>query len=388
MSIDARVLANHASAMRTKDWLGPFQAGDGGLPPYLAGRTSEQDLCRAFVSRLRHGRPPPREIIFYGPRGNGKTALLVWLQHEAASFPGVDVLRLVPAAIRTEGQLVERLLPASWWQRLTPSEISVHGIKWRPGKDGPPPLDEALATRAKKRPLVLLLDEAHTLDDEIGCKLLNASQQVGRELPFLLVLAGTPELRSRLGALNATFWNRAERCPVGRLDPSDAAAALRKPLEDERIGIAENSMAHVVEESQGYPYFVQLWGEAVWREMRGARKMRHRIEQADVANAQTAFDRGKNGYYLERYDELMERELLPVSRTVAVAFEGRSRLDDRQLETAIAQGLGAAPHPATVAAARTALGNLGYVWRPETEPMWEAGIPNLMNYVQRYVPPP
>ena len=62
--------------MDTNDVLGPFQAGDGGLPPYLAGREYEQDLCLAFVSRLRLGRPPPREIVFYGPRGNGKTALL------------------------------------------------------------------------------------------------------------------------------------------------------------------------------------------------------------------------------------------------------------------------------------------------------------------------
>ena len=374
--------------MSTKDLLGPFQAGDGGLPPYLAGRASEQDICRAFLSRLRNGRAPPREIIFYGPRGNGKTALLVWLEREAGSFPGVDVIRFVPAAVRTERQLVERLLPASWWQRLTPSEISVYGIKWRPGEDRPPPLDEALAARAKKGPLVLLLDEAHTLDDEIGCILLNASQQVGRELPFLLALAGTPGLRARLGALNATFWNRAERCPIGRLDPSAAAAALRMPLEDEQVDIDEDATAHMVRESQGYPYFVQLWGEAVWRQVRGGQEMRERIVRDDVARAQTAFDRKKNGYYLERYDELMERDLLPAARTVADAFEERSLLTDKQLDTAIARGLGAGCRPPAVAAARTALGNLGYIWRPEIEPRWEAGIPNLMNYVQRHVPPP
>ena len=84
-------------------------------------------------------------------------------------------------------------------------------------------------------------DEAHTVDERIGSALLNASQQVGRELPFLLVLAGTPELRARLGALNATFWNRAERCPVGRLDPEASAAALRKPLEDEHVAIHEDA---------------------------------------------------------------------------------------------------------------------------------------------------
>ena len=374
--------------MRTEDLLGPFQPGDGGLPPYLAGRASEQEVCRAFLSRLQHHRPPPREIIFYGPRGNGKTALLVWLQREAASLPGADVLRLVPAAIRTEGQLVERLLPASWWQRLTPNEISVYGIRWRPGKDGPPPLDEALAARVRRGPLVLLLDEAHTLGDEIGCALLNASQKVGRELPFLLVLAGTPELRSRLGALNATFWNRAERRPVGRLDPGAAATALRKPLEDEQVEVDEEALAHMVDDSQGYPYFVQLWGEAAWSEVRGAGNPRQRIVREDVARAQLAFDRGKNGYHLERYDELMEQDLLPVARTVADAFEERSRLTDEQLDTAIAQGLGAALPAAGVPAARTALVHSGYVWRPETEPTWEAGIPNLMHYVQRYVPAP
>ena len=374
--------------MNTEDALGPFQAGDGGLPPYLAGREHEQDLCRAFLSRLRRGRPPPREIIFYGPRGNGKTALLVWLQREVDSVPGVDVLRMAPAAVRTERKLVERLLSTSWWQHLTPDEISIHGIKWRPGNDRPPPLDEALTARARKRPLVLLLDEAHTVDEEIGSALLNASQQVGRELPFLLVLAGTPELRSRLGALNATFWNRAERCPVGRLSPEASGAALQRPLEDEQIEIDEDAAVHIVRESQGYPYFVQVWGEAVWQQIRGSGDMRQRIVRADAARAQASFDRSKNGYYLERYDELVDRGLLPVARTVADAFAQRSLLNDEQLDTAIARGLGDARRPEEVAVARTALSHLGYIWRPETEPMWEAGIPNLMTYVQRYAPAP
>ena len=240
----------------------------------------------------------------------------------------------------------------------------------------------------KKRPLVLLLDEAHTLDQEVGCALLNASQQVGKELPFLLVLAGTPELRSRLGALNATFWNRAERCPVGRLSPEASAAALRRPLEEEHIDIEEDATAHIVRESQGYPYFVQIWGEAVWRHIRGSEEMRQRIVRADAACAQAIFDRRKNGYYLERFDELVDRGLLPVARTVADAFAERNLLNDEQLETAITQGLGDARHPEMVAAARTALSHLGYVWRPEIEPMWEAGIPNLMTYVQRYVRAP
>ena len=323
--------------------------------------------------------------MFYGPRGNGKTALLVWMQKEAASYSALDLIRLTPAAIRTETRLVERLLPASWWQRLAPERISVYGITWRPGEDPARSLDEALAMRAEKKPLVLVLDEAHTLDEEVGSALLNASQQVGRELPFLLVLAGTPDLQSRLGTMNATFWNRAERYPVGRLAPQAAAAALQRPLESESIDIDEDAVAYMARDSHGYPYFVQLWGEAAWRQAcMGWGEARRRITRAEVDAAQATVERRKNGYCLERYDELMERGLLPVARAVADAFEGRSLLNDAQLNAAVQRGLGEACSPDRVAEARTALRHLGYVWRPETEPMWEAGIPSIMGYVQEY----
>ena len=256
--------------MEKRSRQGPFRPGPGGLPPYLAGRESEQALCRALLGDLQDGLAPPREIVLHGPRGNGKTVLLAWLQQKAAAYPGVDVLRLTPADIPNEAKLVERLLPASWLQRLTPEEVSVRGITWRPGQRNPPPLDHALEARARKKPLVLLLDEAHTLDERVGCALLNASQKIGRDLPFLLVLAGTPGLRSHLNSMNASFWNRAERRAIGRLDSEATAAAIREPLESERIAIdGPNALEHVVRESHGYPYFVQVWGQALWQQLAG-----------------------------------------------------------------------------------------------------------------------
>ena len=49
--------------------------------------------------------------------------------------------------------------------------------------------------------------------------------------------------------------------------------------------------------------------------------MHQRIVRADTARAQASFDRNRNGYYLERYDE-------PVARTVADAFARRSLPND------------------------------------------------------------
>ena len=370
---------------------GPFRPGPGGLPPYLAGRESEQALFRRLLGGLQDRLAPSREVVLHGPRGNGKTALLVWLQREAAAYPGVDVLRLTPADLPDETRLVERLLPTSWLQRLAPSEISFQGITWRPGQGHPPPpLDEALDARASKKPLVLLLDEAHTLAEQVGCTLLNSSQQVGRELPFLLVLAGTPNLRSHLNTMNASFWSRADRRPVGRLDAEATAAAIREPLQNEDIAIDEDALAHVVRESHGYPYFVQLWGDALWRQAAEAVEpnARRLITRSAADAVQAAFDREKNDYYLDRYEELEKRHLLPIARAVADAFDAQSLLDDTAFGAAVVEGIGSPDNADEVTAAKDAMRDLGYVWRPEATPMWEPGIPSLMDYVREYAPTP
>ena len=374
--------------MEKRSRQGPFRPGPGGLPPYLAGRESEQALFRAVLGDMQDGLAPPREIVLHGPRGNGKTVLLVWLQHEAAAYPGVDVLRLTPASIPTETRLVERVLPASWLQRLAPDEISIHGITWRPGQGHPPPLDEALEARTRKKPLILLLDEAHTLDERVGGTLLNASQLVGRSLPFLLVLAGTPNLRSHLNTMNASFWNRTERRPIGRLDAEATAAAIRRPLESEDIAIDGDALEHVVRESHGYPFFVQVWGQALWRQVSGKESPetgRH-LTQAAGAAAEADFDREKNDYYLDRYEELEKLRLLPVAREVAGAFRAQPLIDDAQLEAAVLRGLREGCGKDTLAAAKQSLRHLGYIWRPEATPMWEPGIPSLMDYVREYAP--
>ena len=49
-------------------------------------------------------------------------------------------------------------------------------------------------------------------------------------------------------------------------------------------------------------------------------------------------------------------------------------------------GLDAASGPDRIAVAKDSLRNLGYVWRPRAEPVWEPGIPSLMDYVLEHAP--
>ncbi len=57
--------------------LNPFVAGIGAVPPFLAGRELEQGLLRNRLARLAQAAATGTFVLLHGPRGNGKTALLM-----------------------------------------------------------------------------------------------------------------------------------------------------------------------------------------------------------------------------------------------------------------------------------------------------------------------
>ena len=71
---------------------------------------------------------------------------------------------------------------------------------------------------------------------------------------------------------------------------------------------------------------------------------------------------------------------------MAEAFDQRERLDSAQLEDAVRRGLGGKGSKTQTATTAKTLGQLGYIWRPDAVPTWEAGIPSLMHYVQMHAP--
>ena len=367
---------------------GPFRPGTGAPPPYLAGRGREQGLFRGLIEDLLAGVPPPSEVILYGPRGNGKTVLLRWLELEARRFSGLETLWKTPSAISDRARLAEALLPETWWRRYGPDEVEVGDTTWRPGKGPPPSPEVVLETRARKAAFVLLLDEAHTLDPEVGRELLNASQEVGRELPFLLVLAGTPNLRSRLNRMGASFWNRAQLVRVGRLSEAAAAAALERPFAEHGVAMDEDALEAMVSASQCYPFFVQVLGRAVWRQVEGRGLGGRRVTGPTLDRARPGFEEVKGEYYLHRFEELENRGLLPVGRAVAEAFRDSARVGGPELRSAIEAGLGDGATPEAVNAATGTLSDLGFIWRVRARPEWEPGIPSLMDYIREFAPPP
>ena len=366
----------------------PFVPGWGQLPPYLAGRSAEQGALKDLLAYVRAGRGAPRDAVLSGPRGNGKTVLLRWFQKEieAANFP-VDVVLLTPDEFSSVDRLATALAPPRGFASLRLRSFAPSlGIGKRGRKLGAAPrsLAALLTVRCQRRPLVLLLDEAHTLDRGVGRALLNASQKVSAEAPFLLVMAGTPGLHAHLNTMSVTFWSRAAKLGIGPLEEADAAAALTHPFAELSPGVdfTESALRKVVEESQGYPYFLQLWGAALWKAARSRGALC--IDEAMVADAKGAFRRERIAYYEDWREELERQNLLQLATRVADVFHGRQTLRGHELNAAIQAATGDESGDQTLDR-RDCLATVGYVWKPPDAPdLWQPGIPSLMDYIQTH----
>ena len=343
------------------------------MPPALAGREAQQGVLSRCLGDLGAGSAPPHDVVLLGPRGNGKTALLNWFREECRRA-AVDVVALTPQRIPNGVALLDTLAPR-------------RGIaKWPEAarKD----LVQALVARCRRKPLAVLLDEAHTLALDVGAALLNASQQVRADAPFLLVLAGTPGLPDRLSAMDASFWSRLGEglLGVGRLDDAATREALAKPLAAHDVAIEPDALDAVVEHSQRYPYFIQLWGDEIWR--RHAALGAAPIIAALVAAAVPSVAPLLADYYQSRYRELRAEGLLAPATAVAALLQGRETATEAELDAALAAaGIGDAVDRVAML---DGLNRLGYIWcPPRQEPpvAWAAGIPSLTNYILQSASP-
>ncbi|MYH30281.1 MAG: ATP-binding protein [Acidobacteria bacterium] len=373
------------SSMREQRSVNPFVPGRGVLPPCLAGRDAEQRELMRLLAYLQAGRGAPRDAVVSGPRGNGKTVLLRWLQGEIEADGEIDVVWRTPSDLPALDALATALAPPERFRSLLPDKLSVSigigRLGWELGGD-PGTLTDLLTLRCGHRPLVVLLDEAHTLDVAVGRALLNAGQSTAAAAPFLLVLAGTPGLTLHLDRMSATFWNRAKHIGVGLLDEDAAAAALVRPLaeQDPAITFDAAALRRVLDESQCYPYFLQLWGAALWDA--ATQQAAEMIDEAVVEQASRAFEVERNAYYEHRRDELERQNLLPVAGAIADAFAGRAMLAQDDLNGVIADALALDSIPETVQR-RDRLALVGYVWKPPgAGDRWQPGIPSLMRYLR------
>ena len=361
-----------------------FRLGDGNPPPHLAGREREMDALAPMAADMREKRSPSADVILYGPRGNGKTVLLDVIGGRLRQAGAAVVQATAKGKAASKEALAGALAPNDDWRGalhrlsgrtgVSPSRLSLFGVGLDLDRPGGPSAKQMLAARCAERPLALLVDEAHALDANLGGQLLDASQSIRRNgAPFLLVLAGTPEVQQVLQKMNTSHWERARRVPVGRLDPGEDREALMKPLEDLGGPAEEDALARLLEAAHRYPYFLQEVGSAT---VAALNRNRARRIDAVAGHALSSFEPVRNAFYDGRVDELDDAGLLPQAIAVARAFGGTDWIRRPALVEALAAGDGRNGSGPDVRQARRGLVARGWsgqrtaVTSPAFPPFW------------------
>lgn len=359
----------------------PFRPGAGQIPPFLAGREMELALAEKRLAELVKGRVPARGMLFYGPRGNGKTVLLERIAEKAREL-GIRAERLPARALRHDDRLVEELQ-----ERAGLTEGRLSGIQLGPiGAQAQPSaptrnLSQLLAAwvGAAPGPLVAQLDEVHTMDSEVGRAFFEAVQTCASDgLPLFLIAAGTPDAPRRVRGAG-TFAERAfQRLPIGRLAADATTAALMRPVGTAGRRLTPAAATVLAEESQHYPYFVQLLGSAGWDAADHDAIDKAAADRA-VASVRVEVER----FYMERFDEARERGVEDALGPIAKLMrDQRGRVDDRDLQKTLQLIAKRDSMLLDRASLLTTLRDLGIVWEASSG-VWEMGIPSFADYVLR-----
>lgn len=276
----------------------PYAPGAGYPPPELAGRDDIIERAAVALDRIREGRAA-RSFILYGLRGVGKTVLLnrIRIDAEARGFATVRIEApeerslpgiLVPALRATllklsKGEAIKSRLAramralASFAKALKVKfqDIEV-GLDFDPEKgtadSGDLEMDLAdllttvgEAAAERKTAVILAIDELQYVPEEQLAALISAFHRVSQnQLPVTMLAAGLPQLVGQTGRAKSYAERLFEFAPIDRLDDKSARDALCKPAERDGVQIAEEAIAEILQQTRGYPYFLQEWGKHSW----------------------------------------------------------------------------------------------------------------------------
>jgi hypothetical protein len=131
---------------------------------------------------------------------------------------------------------------------------------------------DVAARDGRPRGVLLLYDEGHLLADDRAreryplSSLLAALSTVQRAEPRVrVILSGLPTLSLNLKRARTYAERMFSHLVVGNLEPGDAWDALGIPLAASGRQFALSVIGDIVEQTGGYPYFLQFFAAYVWR---------------------------------------------------------------------------------------------------------------------------
>ena len=278
--------------------MNPYAPGAGTPPPELAGRDELREQSRIALARVL-ARRPTKSLLLIGLRGVGKTVLLDRLRDDAEGA-GIQTMRIeapesrsLPALLAP--QLRQALLKLSRNEQardrarralrglagfVTALKIKYNDIEVgldfepEPGLADNGDLEHDLQTLLElvaeaaadaSTALAMFIDEMqYVAEPELAALITALHRTAQRQLPVVLIGAGLPQLAGQMGRAKSYAERLFEFATIGPLSADDARAALVAPASREDVVFNADALDRIIVDTQGYPYFIQDWGNHCW----------------------------------------------------------------------------------------------------------------------------
>jgi len=311
----------------------PYSPGAGVPPPELAGRENILRDAENMIKRVKNGHATQSQILL-GLRGVGKTVLLNRIDQIAenleceTSIFEADMDRTLPQLLT---QQLHRLLLKLDRRKRMGDEVKkafallqafaaifrVHVGEFQVGVaqatvtgDLSIDLTDLLvaigeAAKARNTVAVILVDEVQYIaKDDLGALIMALHKISQRKLPLIFFGAGLPQLAQLAGDAKSYSERLFTYPEVGPLAPEAARSALVEPARREGVEYDGKALEIILKETEGYPFFLQVWGSHAWQAAKGSP-----ITVSDARKAsKSAVAALDEGFFKVRFERLTERQ--------------------------------------------------------------------------------
>ena len=362
-------------------------------------------MAHIALERTKIGRPS-KSLLMVGLRGVGKTVLLDRIREDAEetgistlrieapegrSLPSVLAPQLRIALLKLSHQAAAKELAQRALRGLAgfvgALKVKYQDIEVGLDFDSEPGLADngdlevdlqALlevvgdAAKADGTCVGIFIDEIqYVKEDELAALITALHRTAQRQLPVIMLGAGLPQVRGRMGKAKSYAERLFEFPEIGPLSDADARLAISKPAAAEEVEIEAAALDAIVHQTRCYPYFLQEWGKHIWDV---ADRSPITATDVEMASRQTVATLD-GSFFLVRFDRLTPSEKKYV-RAMAALGAGPHRSGD------IANELNR--QVSSLAPTRNQLIAKGMIWSPShgdtafTVPMFDEFMLRIM----------
>ncbi|WP_405310068.1 ATP-binding protein [Methanobrevibacter sp.] len=268
----------------------PFRKRTGILPSYFTGRENELNELKKIYNSTKMG--VPGHLILYGPKGIGKTSLLLKFQEKITNLDDVYSVRIPLIEGNFEdiySLIIEKCSDTldinigRFWEKITSLGINIPFIGGVSVSREIPKTSPAVAFEkilnviydelgADNPVLILLFDDLQRImgNDET-MKILSILQNALVELNLkgkniMFVATGSEDIFNKIQDKLDSAVRIFEPYLIGPLSYGEVCDAINIPAEEQSVSFEEDVLKEIYDLSNGIPYYMQILAYSCFEE--------------------------------------------------------------------------------------------------------------------------